>query len=154
MWPLSAHSFPPSSLDYRCTELIVSTKKVVGCRGGSRNVEGCWGVHHLKIEKLPNVHLMLFDRYEIHIQYFEHVLRGSSSFAGARLRLYNFSKFETSTCQISNCQTFKSPILKFPHFRICKGQHFSFSNLQVTIFTFPKFHFSNFQIFKASNFGK
>ena len=35
-----AHSFPPSSLDYRSTELIVSPKKVVGCRGGSRNVEG------------------------------------------------------------------------------------------------------------------
>ena len=35
-----AHSFPPSSLDRRSTELIVSPKKVVGCRGGSRNVEG------------------------------------------------------------------------------------------------------------------
>ena len=30
---VDAHSFPPSSLDYRSTELIVSPKKVVGCRG-------------------------------------------------------------------------------------------------------------------------
>ena len=37
-----AHSFPPISLDRRSTELIVSPKKVVGCRGGSRYVKGCW----------------------------------------------------------------------------------------------------------------
>ena len=30
----------PSSLDRRSIEFIVSPKKVVGCRGGSRNVEG------------------------------------------------------------------------------------------------------------------
>ena len=35
---------------------------------------------------------MLFDRYEIHIQDFVDLLRGSSSFPGARLRLYNFFK--------------------------------------------------------------
>ena len=34
------HSFPPSSLDRRCFEFIVSPKKVVGCRGGNQNVEG------------------------------------------------------------------------------------------------------------------
>ena len=33
------HSFPPRSLDRRSTEFIVSPK-VVGCRGGSRYVEG------------------------------------------------------------------------------------------------------------------
>ena len=33
---------PPSSLDRRSTELIVSPEKVVGCRGGSRYFEGCW----------------------------------------------------------------------------------------------------------------
>ena len=48
---VQAHSFPPSSLDRRSAELIVSPKKVVGCRGGSRNVEGCWGFPYLKIEK-------------------------------------------------------------------------------------------------------
>ena len=63
-----AHSFPPSSLDYRSTELIVSPKKVVGCKGGSRYVEGFWGLPYLKIEKLANFHFMLCDRYEIHIQ--------------------------------------------------------------------------------------
>ena len=31
---------PPSSLDRRSMEFIVSPKKVVGCRGGSRYVEG------------------------------------------------------------------------------------------------------------------
>ena len=36
----SAHSFPPSSLDRRCFMFIVSPKKVVGCRGGNRYVEG------------------------------------------------------------------------------------------------------------------
>ena len=46
-----AHSFPPSSLDRRCFEFIVSPKKVVGCRGGSRNVERCWGFPYLKTEK-------------------------------------------------------------------------------------------------------
>ena len=35
-----AHSFPPSSLDRHCFMFIVSPKKVVGCRGGNRNVEG------------------------------------------------------------------------------------------------------------------
>ena len=29
----------------------MSPKKVVGCRGGSRHVEGCWGFPYLKIEK-------------------------------------------------------------------------------------------------------
>ena len=48
---IQAHSFPPSSLDRRFTELIASPKKVVGCRGGSRNVEGCWGTPYLKIKK-------------------------------------------------------------------------------------------------------
>ena len=37
----AAHSFPPCSLDPRSTELIVTPKKVVGCRGGFGNVEGC-----------------------------------------------------------------------------------------------------------------
>ena len=34
-----AHPFPPSSLDRRSIEFIVSPKKVVGCRGGNQNVE-------------------------------------------------------------------------------------------------------------------
>ena len=37
---MKAHSFPPSSLGRRSTDLIVSPKKVVGCKGGSRYVEG------------------------------------------------------------------------------------------------------------------
>ena len=41
-----AHSFPPSSLDRRCFEFILSLKKVVGCRGGSWYVKG-YGTHHL-----------------------------------------------------------------------------------------------------------
>ena len=41
---------PPSSL--------MSPKRVVGCRGRSRYVEGCWGFPFLKIKKalFPNVH--------------------------------------------------------------------------------------------------
>ena len=41
--------FPPSSFDYRSTELIVSPKKGVGCRGGSRNIEGCCGFSKFQI---------------------------------------------------------------------------------------------------------
>ena len=59
-----------SSLKRRSIEFIVSPKKVVGCRGGSQNVEGYWGFPYLKIEKLANVHFMVFDRYETHIQAF------------------------------------------------------------------------------------
>ena len=36
------------------TGLIVSPKKVVGCRGWIRYVEGCWRFPYLKIEKLPD----------------------------------------------------------------------------------------------------
>ena len=46
------------------------------CRDGSRNVEGCWGFLYLKIQKLPNVYFMLFDRCEIHIQDFKEFLTG------------------------------------------------------------------------------
>ena len=42
---------PPSSLDYRSTELIVSPKKLVGCRGGSRYVQRCWGFSSFQIFK-------------------------------------------------------------------------------------------------------
>ena len=62
-------------LTRRSTEVSVSPKKVVGCRGGSRNVEECWGFPYLKIQKLSIVHFMFFDRYEIHIQDFEDVFR-------------------------------------------------------------------------------
>ena len=40
----------PSSLDLRSTELIVSPKKVVGCRGGNQNREGCWWFPYLTIK--------------------------------------------------------------------------------------------------------
>ena len=36
---IPAHSFPPSSLDRRSTEFIVSPKKGVGCKDGSRDVD-------------------------------------------------------------------------------------------------------------------
>ena len=49
------HSVPPSSLDHRSTELIVSPKKVVGCRGRSRHVEGCW---EFRNSQLVNVELL------------------------------------------------------------------------------------------------
>ena len=68
--------------------------KVVGCRGGNQNVEGCWGAPYLKIKKGFLVFLVfllvskmfyvfkrylvhitkgpfhVFDRYDIHIQAF------------------------------------------------------------------------------------
>ena len=37
----------------------LSPKKVVGCRGESRNVAGCWGFPYLKIEMLASFHFML-----------------------------------------------------------------------------------------------
>ena len=76
-------AMPPRFLGRRSMEFIVSPKKVVGCRGGSQNVGGgilllenrkvCRRFPDLKIEKLPNVHFVSFDRYEIHIQYLEYV---------------------------------------------------------------------------------
>ena len=35
-----------------------------------------WGFPYLKIEKLPNIHFMIFDRYEIHIQAFADFISG------------------------------------------------------------------------------
>ena len=49
---------------------FVSPKKVAGCRGGNRYVEGSCGCPYLKIEKLGSFHFMFFDRYEIQIQDF------------------------------------------------------------------------------------
>ena len=54
----------------RSPELIVSPKDVVGCRGGSRNDEGCWGFPYLKREQLAHFYFTFFDRYEIYIQDF------------------------------------------------------------------------------------
>ena len=39
----------------------MSPKKVVGCSGGSRHVEGCWGFPYLKIEKLANIHFTTLE---------------------------------------------------------------------------------------------
>ena len=45
--------FPPSSLDRRSTEFIVSPMKVVGCRGGSRYFEGFRGFLEIpKVQKM------------------------------------------------------------------------------------------------------
>ena len=35
-----------------------------------------WGYPYLKIEKLSNALFMFFDRYEIHIQAFVHLING------------------------------------------------------------------------------
>ena len=102
-----AHSFPPSSLDRRFTEFIVSPKKVVGCRGGSRNVEGIpW-----KIGKLPNVHFMFLIDMKFISNILKMFLRGSSSVPGARLRFSNFSKF--SNFKIPQCPKRKDEISEF-----------------------------------------
>ena len=47
----------------------------------------CWGFPYFEIEKLANLHFMLFDRYEMHIQDFEDFVWGSSSLPGARLHI-------------------------------------------------------------------
>ena len=39
----------------RSAELMVSPKKVVGCKGGSRYVEGCWGFSNFKNFNFPNL---------------------------------------------------------------------------------------------------
>ena len=70
---LGLHSLPPSSLDRGSIEFILSPKKLVGCRGGSRNADGCWGFPYLKIKKFvgfTKFPFHVFDRYEIHIQDF------------------------------------------------------------------------------------
>ena len=55
---------------------IGALKKVVGCRGGNQHVEGCWCFPYLKVVKLPNLHFMFFDRYEIQIQAFLKFING------------------------------------------------------------------------------
>ena len=89
----------PSSLDYRSTELTVSSKKVVVCRGGSRYVERCWGFPYLKIQKLPICHFMFLVDLKFISKILKNCLRGSSSLFGVRLRLFNFSKLQKSKCR-------------------------------------------------------
>ena len=90
--------FPPSSLvspkltRCRSSELVVSPKKVVGCKGGSRYVEGCCEFPHLKIEKLPFSHFMFFDRNEIHIQDFGDLFTGI--FIISPVPVFDFSTFQ------------------------------------------------------------
>ena len=46
---------------------------------------GCWGFPYMKIEKFvgfTKFPFHVFDKYEIHMQDFEELLRGSSSFPG------------------------------------------------------------------------
>ena len=77
------------------------------CKGGSRYVEGCWRFPYVKIKnrKFP---FHVFERHEIHIQYFEDLLRGSSSFTGVRLRLLNFSKFSNFRIRITDKSEFQT----------------------------------------------
>ena len=90
-----------------CTDLEVDFRSLttktgygttpVWCRGASRNVEGCWGFPYLKIQKLPNFHFMLLIDVKFISKVFKICLRESSSFPGARLRLFNFSEIEQKT---------------------------------------------------------
>ena len=41
---------------------------VVGCRGGSRNVQGVLGIALLENRKVDKCQFHVFDQYEIHIQ--------------------------------------------------------------------------------------
>ena len=94
--PLPVHV--PTTLEHACL------KKLVGCRGGSRNVEGHWGFPCLKIEKFAGFAKFpfhVFDRYEIHIQYFEEMCKdhflvqmfGSSSFHISKVQKLQITNF-------------------------------------------------------------
>ena len=48
---------PPSSL--------VSPKRVVGGRGGSRYIEGCWGFPYLEIKKFLGLKVSTFQNFKI-----------------------------------------------------------------------------------------
>ena len=98
------------------------------------------GIPYLKIQKLQNVHFMCFDRYEIHIQYFEDVLRGDASFSGARLRKNTFLK---PTKRLY----FTTPKTNLGNFTVCnfKTQIKSFTFYKFQTFEFPFFKFSKFQ---------
>ena len=123
-----AYSFPPSSLDDRSTELIASPKKVVWYRGGSRYVEGCWGVPHLEIQKFPNCHFMFLIDMKFVSKILKNSWRGYSSSSGANFQNFNCSKCISFKLQISKFRTFKisnvelqaSKISKFSHSKISK----------------------------------
>ena len=118
----------------------------VWCRGGSRNVEGCWGFPHLKIEKLAISPFMFFDRYVIHIRDFE-------DFCTAINNINNeIPDFEFPTFQFPNFkfQIFKLSSRLFSNFQ---GPSFQISKFQFTIFKISKFSLyksSSFQSFKTS----
>ena len=70
---LSADSWP-----FRLIHRISNSFLALRLRGHLGLVQGwesecwaCWGFPDSKIQKLPNFHFMLFDRYQIHIQDFE-----------------------------------------------------------------------------------
>ena len=114
--PTLSVELPSSSLDRRSIEFIVSPKKVVGCRGGRRYVEGgswllgflvskflCFRVSSFLVSwcqmvskflgfKVSKIYQMLISCFQEKIgpisKIFKILLDGSTGFVGARLFEY------------------------------------------------------------------
>ena len=87
------------------------------CRGRDRYVEGCWGFSYLKYKSYQNVHFMFLIDMKLISKILKKCLRGSSSFAGARFRLCNFSKCKKYQLK-QNTKRF--PTFQFHTLRISK----------------------------------
>ena len=65
---------------------------------------GGWGFPYLKIEKLPTVHFMFFDRYEIHIRAFVDFIYAKciiSRSSSSQIYITNrYVNFQTKWCLI------------------------------------------------------
>ena len=101
----------------------------------------CLGVPLLENTKGTTFPFHVFHKYEIHIQDFEDCLGGSSSFPGARLPLFIFSKFKNLKMQsykIPKCQGFemsKFRIFEFFKFQSVKNKTKFHSFLSSTVQT-------------------
>ena len=118
---------PPSSL--------VSPKRVIGCRGGSRQVEGCWGIPCLKIKKLLGLNFQSFE-----FSKFQHCQKGSNfhSFGFQFLKATTIQNYKFLNSPKSRCvgHTFpkQSIFPESPNLQIQKVQTQRLKHISVLFF--------------------
>ena len=85
----------------------------VGCRGGSRHVEGCWGLPHLKIKK--NGRLLFFDYRYSFVAMFAFCLvswfQKSIKFPFHAFRKISISRSSFSRCYLTYLHSFSARVL-------------------------------------------
>ena len=119
---------------------------MVWCKGGSRYVEGCWGLPYLRIEKfvgLTKFPFHVFDRYDIHIHYFKDFI----------WRSFIICRCPSSPNLITNEApevSKKKQYIDFPHFyfSVCYVQIFKFQS-----FVFQNSNVRNFECMDFKTFG-